>query len=240
MRKFKVAVAVLITVTILIAGAYIPKLVARFLDWQNTGKSTLNPIASIELNIHKELSPIGKLVMMGSLESLLPIRESKAGMTSEEVMDAVIKGLTPYMDTQLVVFYDERVDMQPYLVQVPGIPELQRVVWQVTVSGNDSDFNFFDLLIDDETGKILRINYTAENPQIPYGRDETLNLFMEIFFSSLGIDNFGEYLVEDLEYAYTGDNAIAVRFRFEDEQYGGVNVDMFVHENGFYIEFPNT
>lgn len=240
MRKFKAAVTVLLTLALLIAGAYIPKLVARFLDWQATGKGSLDPIASVELNIHQELSSIGKLAMMNRIDSLLPIRESKARMTTEEVMDAVYEGLTPYMDAQLATYYENRVEMRPYLVQVPDTPELQRVIWQVTVSGDDSDFTFFDLIIDDETGNILRINYTAENPQIPYGRDETLNLFMEIFFSSLGIDNFGEYLVEDLEYAYTGDNATAVRFRFEDEQYGGVNVDMFVHENGFYIEFPNT
>lgn len=240
MRKFKATAAVLITVAVLIAGAYIPRLVAHFLDWQTAGKSTLNPIASIELHIRKELSPIRKLVMIGSCESLLPIRESKAGMTSKEVMDAVIQGLTPYLDTQLVVLYDEQVDMQPYLVQVPGIPELQKVIWQVTISGNDSDFSYFDLLIDDESGNILAIDFTAENPKHPHTKDEVLVLFADIFFSGLGIEDHWEFLVKDLESAYVGDNAKAIRFRFEDPQYGEVNIDLFVHDYGFYIEFPNT
>ena len=236
MRKFKVTVAVLLTVAVLIGGAYIPCLVARFLDWQTTGKSSLNSIASVKLNIYQALSSADKLAMMSKLESLLPIKESKAGMTREELMNIVHEELSPYIDAQLAVLHEDHVQTQPYLAQVPDIPEMQRVIWQVTISGNDADFTFWDLLIDDETGKILRISYTAENPPGIIVGMEALQLFADIYFSGLGIEDYWDYAAPDLEYA--GDNGNAIRFLFTDTRYGQITVDLNVHDHGFYVEFP--
>lgn len=240
MRKFKVTVAVLLTLALLIGGAYIPKLVALLGDWHNTGSASLNPMASVELNIYQDISSIGKLAMMGRIDRVIPISESMSKMTREEVMDAVYNGLTPYMDAQLVIYNENYVEMRPYLTQVPDMPELHRVVWIITVSGDDSDFTFFDLVIDDETGNILRISYTVEKPRDTIIGAAALNIFADIFFSGLGIEDYREFAADDLEYAYVGDHADAIRYSFRDVLYGEVNVDLYVHENGFYIEFPSV
>ncbi|MBE6978487.1 MAG: hypothetical protein E7438_07670 [Ruminococcaceae bacterium] len=238
MRKVKTVTVVLLVSLVLIIGACIPELAARFMDEKHTGSYSINPMTSIELSIHQELSPVGKLAMMNRIDSLLPIRESKAGMTAEDVMAAVMKELAPYMDAQLVAFSEEHVEMQPYLVQVLDMPQLQSVIWQVTIAGDDADFTFVDLLMDDKTGHILRINYTAENPRPPYVKEKVIRSFADIYFSSLGITDHWNYLVKDLEHAFIGDNAVAVRFHLEDPQYGQADIDLFVHDNGFYIEFP--
>ena len=240
MRKFKVAVVVLLTVTVLITGAYIPKLVARFLDWQTTGKESLNPMASVELNIYQELSSTGKLAMMSRIDSLLPISESKARMTSNEVMEAAYEGITPYIDTQLAIFSEKSVQMRPYLVQVLDMPELQRVIWHITISGDEANFTLFDLVIDDETGHFLNISYSSEKPLDTIVGVDALNIFVDIFFSGLGVEDYWKFVVSDFENAYVGDNANEVRFRFVDTQYGEINVALNVYDCGFYVEFPST
>lgn len=237
MRRLKIAALVLLTAAVLIGGAYVPNLVARFRDWRATGRETLNPMPTVVLNISRDISSTDKLTMMSRIDSLLPIPESKAGMSGEDVMAAVREGLRPYVDTQLAVYYEDRVEMQPYFVQVLDQPELQSVIWQVTVSGNDADFTFFDLFLDDETGKILRISYTAENPPGILVGEEALRLFSELFFSGLGVEEYWDYQEANLVYA--GDNGNAVRFRFEDSQFGEILVDLNVHDHGFYVEFPN-
>jgi len=240
MRSFKTAITIAATVAVLIAMAYIPMLVSHVWDREATGKSTLETIASIELNIRQELSSTQKLAMMSRIHSLLPIRENKARMTPEDVMDAVLEGLTPYLDAQLAVYREDRVEIQPFLVQIPEAPELQSVLWQVTVSGSDDDFVFFDLLLDDATGSILRISYTVEDPAgMPTGMEALLQ-FADIFFPGLGIQDHWEYAAPDLDYASAGDNGTAIRFRFEDAQYGEITVDLNVHDHGFYVEYPQV
>lgn len=234
----KTAAAVLLTVAVLVTGIYIPKLVARLLDKQNTGKGSLTPITPVELNISRELSPVEKLVMVSRIKSLLSIDESKASMTSEEVIDALHREIAPYIEANLAVYDECRVETQPYLVQTQDWPELQKVIWQVTVSGHDADFTFFDLLIDDQTGKILRISYTAENPKGGIVGIEALNLFAEIYFSGLEIEDHWTYAVGDLEVVYAGDNGNAIRFRFVHDRFGEANIDLNVHDHGFYVEFP--
>lgn len=239
MGKCKLVIILLLTIAVLICGAFVPALIARLLDGQTVGKSTSVTIASVELNIRRELSPTEKLAMVSKIDNLLPVKESKARMTGEEVLDAVTRELTPYMDAQLLYFRNEHVQMQPYLVQIPACPELQRVIWQVTVSGEDADFTFTDLLLDDETGKILRLSFTAEDPPQNYVTDVVLNAFAEIFFSGMGIEDPWRFLVKDLETAYTGDHTIAVRFLPEDPQYGQIPVDLYIYDHGFYVEFPS-
>ena len=84
------------------------------------------------------------------------------------------------------------------------------------------------------------ISFTHENLQGMLGGTEALSAFTDIYFTALGFDDYAQFLVRDLEYAYVGDNANAARYRFGDAVYGEVNVDLYVHEHGFYIEFPST
>ena len=239
-RKFKTGMIVLLTVLVLAAGAFFPKLVAGFMDGRTIGKSSIDPMVSVELNIYKEIPSVGKLVMMGRYDSLLPILERKAKKTNEEVMDAVYEGLTPYMDTGLVAYQEKQVEMKPYLIQVTDMPELQKVVWQVTIAGTDTDYTYLDLIVDDDTGQILRISYTKESVMESYLEAESFAIFADIYFSGFGIADYVEFEVPDLNGAYVGEKANAIRYRFGDEVYGEVNVDLYIHAHGFYVEFPRV
>lgn len=235
MGKLKGFFAIVFAAAFLLLVSFFPKIIGLFLD-RSTGNPTFSPISPVRLEIRSDISPIGRLAMLSRMDSNIKLSESKASMTKEKVLEAVHNELQPYLNAQLMVYNERDVQMQPVLVQ--GDSELQGIVWLVTVSGEQTDFSFLDMAIDDETGRILRISYTVENPTGDIVGMEALYLFADIFFSGLEIEDHWAYAVPDLEYAYTGDGGDAIRFRFEDAQYGQITVDLFVHDHGFYVEFP--
>lgn len=242
MSKLKGFVAIVFALAVISAGAYFPKIVSLCLDWSNTGNVSYDPITSIRLEIKKDIPALGKLAMLSRMDGNIELSESKAKMTKEEVMDAVYNGLQPYIDAQLAVYSEQEVQMHPSLFWVQNDPDLQGIVWLVTVYGDPDpvDFTFFDMVIDDETGQILRIFYTSEAPSDVLTGTDALSAFADIFFTGLNIDDYRQGAASDLEYAYVGDNATAIRYRFGDALYGEINIDLYVYEHGFYIEFPST
>ena len=172
------------------------------------------------------------------MNGTIGLSEDKAKMTKEEVMAAIHVGLQPYIDAQLVAYSENEVQLHPSLIQVQNHPELQSIVWIVTITADFPSYTYFDLMIDDETGHILLISYASDGFKDALVGTEALSAFADIYFTSLGINDYMKFVVPDLEYAYVGDNAVAMRYRFGDTTYGEVNVDLFVIEHGFYIQFP--
>ena len=240
MSKVKVFLTVTLALALICVGAFFPKITARFLDLRNAGNASYNPITSVRLEIKTDIPSIGKLAMLCNMDSNIEISESKATMTASEVMEAVYSELQPYIDSQLLTYSEYEVYMQPSLVQSSNNQNLQGIVWWVTISGDPSNYSFLDLAIDDETGHILRINYSIEDPTDNISGLEALYVLSDIYFSGLDMNYYESYAVSDLEDTYVGDNAVAIRYRFGDVVYGEVNVDMYVYEHGFYMEFPNV
>lgn len=240
MGKLKGFIAIISALALIFLTAYFPKIISMFLDWRNTGNASYNPIASIQLEIKTDISPLGRLAMLSRMDGNIELSESKAKMSKEKVMEAVYYGLQPYIDSQLAVYSEQDVQMHPSLIQVQNDQALQGIVWMVTVSGDPANFTFFDMIIDDETGHILRINYTSEALRDTLIGTEALYAFSDIYFTSLGIDDYTHFAASDLEYAYLGDNTTAIRYRFGDALYGEINIDLYVHDRGFYVEFPNV
>ena len=98
MAKLKGFIAVVLALTLIVAGAYFPKAISTILDWQNSGNISTNPISSIRIEIAKDIPSLGKLALLSRLESTIEIPESKAKMSKEEVMEAVYTGIQPYVD----------------------------------------------------------------------------------------------------------------------------------------------
>lgn len=239
MAKLKGFIAVVLTLALIVAGAYFPKAISTILDWQNCGNVSTNPISSIRIEIAKDIPSLGKLALLSRLGSRIELAESKAKMNKEEVMGAVYTGIQPYVDAQLMVYSGFEVNMYPSLIQAKDDQDFQRIVWFVEITGDPANYTFLQLILDDETGDIIMISFTQENLEGTLVGIEALSVFADIFFTGLGIDDYALFVVPDLEYAYVGDNANAIRYRFGDAVYGEVNVDLYVHEHGFYIEFPS-
>lgn len=240
MAKLKGFIAVVLALVFVVAGAYFPKAISIFLDWRNNGTASLNPIASIRIELGKNIPSLGKLAILSRLGSSIELTESKAKMSREEVLDAVHNGIQPYLDAQLMVYSEADIQIHPSLIQSQTDQGFQSIVWFVEITGEISNYTFLQLIIDDETGSILMISFTHENLQGLLVGTEALSAFTDIYFTALGLDDYAQSLVPDLEYAYVGDNANATRYRFGDAVYGEVNVDLYVHGHGFYIEFPSV
>ena len=242
MNKLKEFTALMLTLALIAAGAYLPKAVSLFLDRSDTGNASFAPISSLRFEISKNIPSIGKLAILSRLDSSFELRESKAQMTQQEVLDAIHTGVQPYIDAQLMVYSEADVEMRPTLVQAQDDQALQSVVWLVAISGDPADSSLLQMVIDDETGNILMISSACENVNIEasLAGPEALAVLADIYFTGLGIDDYARSEVRDLEYAYTQDNTSAVRYCFYDSTYGEVNVDLYVHEYGFDIEFPGV
>ncbi len=239
MAKLKGFIAVVLALALIVAGAYFPKAVSLFLDWRNNGNASSNPIASIRFELDNNIPSLGKLAILSKLGSSIELTESKAKMSKEEVMEAVYNGIQPYIDAQLIAYSEFEVEMYPSLIQSKTDQALQSVVWFVEITGDPSNYTFLQLIVDDDTGSILMISFTYETLDATLVGTEALAVFADIFFTGLGIDDYAQFVVPDLEYAYVGDNANAIRYRFGDAVYDEVNIDLYVHEHGFYIEFPS-
>lgn len=241
MRKFKAWFAVLFALSLIGACAFFPKITALFLDESLSSEAVFRPIDPIRLEIRQELPILGKLAVLSRADLNFEISDSKTKMSKDQVMDAMHTGLAPYTDTALISYFEENIQIRPDIFQVQSNPELQTVVWLVDITHDPYDdpksFSNIGLAIDDETGAILAISYTCETPtNTPVGQD-ALTVFAEIYFSGLGIQNYGAFLMPDMESAYWGDNGDAARYCFEDAQYGRFHVDLNVHDHGFYVEF---
>ena len=240
MRKCKTLLWVTLTLAALVLFALAPRILSGILDSRTLGKTSLKPMQSLELTLHKDLSALSKLAMVSKMESTIHVTDSKAQMTRDQVMEAVYNGLRPYLDAGIVTYTENTVELEPYLIQVSGYPELQRVVWIVMIHGSPDDFTFFDLIVDDETGKILRISYTTERGMTDWPAAEVLLIFEQIYLAQFDLFNYPENLETDYAEKYTGDNGLSSCYVFRTEDYGDISVDLCVYDYGFYVEFPGV
>ena len=241
MRRFKTALWILLTMAALVFFAFAPHIVSAILDDNTIGRVSLDPMVSPELKFRKNTPTLGKLAMLSQMDGTISIPEEKAQMTREQVMDAVFNSLRPYLDAQLIIYSEKDVEMYPHLIQVADHPELHSVVWIVMIHGDPKSFTFLDLVVDDETGKLLRVSYVAENGLLEgIPKVDLLSMFEYVFFSQLDIPDYAEALSTDLQESYIGEDALGNRYMFTSQEYGTILVDLFVYDHGFYVEFPGS
>ncbi len=238
MRRFKTALFVLLTLAALVFFAFAPHMVSAILDDNTIGRVSLDPMVSPEIKLRKNIPALGKLAMLSQMEGTIALAEEKATMDREQVMEAVYKALRPYLDAHLATYSEQNIEMYPHLVQIPEHLELQSIVWIVTIQGGPKSFTFFDLLIDDETGQLLRISYTTGNGMYTLHPADALMHFEEIYFSQLGLSDYSYAWAADMAPVNIGDSGAGKRFVFTSDEYGEIPVDLYIYDYGFYVEFP--
>lgn len=243
MRKTGKMVLLTALALIFAACAMLPGIVSAYRDRQTAGEIRYEEAPAVALQIQDPVipSPLAGLAMMGQLNGSITISDSMAAMTCEAAEQAAMDVMQQYIDAGLAkVFEIYSVEVRCMLGQVILNSDLNGIYWSVTIlSDPDSAFCMFHIAIDDATGRPILVNCNLGNPFTYYQRETLLPVFASIFFGGLGIEDYASFAVDDLESQYIGDNSRAVRYRFGDLTYGEVNVDLHVHEHGFYTEFPN-
>lgn len=238
MRKLRTVLVLLLAAALLAALAAMPKIVAAVQDGSIMGRAQFEQVRSVQLEIRQNIPSLGKLALMGKMDGVIEIPEESASLSAEEAQKLAYSVLDSYIAKGLMEPFEHwTYEARPLLAS--GDPELSGIFWDVVIVGDPEVFYCVQVAIDDETGKLLRINFTSNYLIQESEQEEFLYDFADLYFNGLDISEYGQFATDDLEEEYVGDNGVAVRYCFGDLVYGEINVDLHVYNYGFYTEFPD-
>lgn len=249
MRKIISPLFLILVAALIIAGAFLPHMTAAVTDHMTNEKPHCAPMQSVQLDFGSDhQSPesiLQKLAMRDNMYTV-PISAAEATMTEEEVYAATEQYMQEYADAGIFRWFDITYRMtETHLCIDPDNPKYSNIIWTVNLVQESPYYNLF-LHLDDETGKILYIDYVNQDTKnymfMPKDQPPALEALTEIYFRQLGLtdtlennDSMG-ISVEELA---TTDEATGMHYHFEHSAYGDFNINFLFYPNGFYISFPN-
>lgn len=243
MGKAKNAALILLAALLIAACALLPVAIAAYHDSTALGQPRFEEVQTVNLDIREaESMPVlHRLAMMARLDQLIEIPESMASMTQEDAEERALSVLQSYVDAGLVEPYEpEFYDVHCVLSQVVSEPSMTQILWILTlVAPPDVPYACMGLAITDDSGQVLAINYAADQPVYGEDQERRLPVFADLFFGGLGMTDYGDFITNDLKKLDSTQKYEAIRYRFGDEIYGQINVDLYVNEFGFYMESTN-
>lgn len=228
-----------LTALLILLCALLPRCMGLVQDRRALNRVGYSQSTQVQLEIQQGMTPLGKLALLCRMEGVLEVPEAMAEMTVEEAEQAALVALQAYVDAGLIPEFPVwHIEAEPLLILTPEEVDLAGLVWAVTVLSDEEGVMNVSLDIDDATGKLLRLNYSYEY----WGREdltETLAQFAETYFEGLAVEHYENFATEDLENRYIGDDVAGMRYRIEDMSYGEINLDLYVHQYGFYVDTPH-
>lgn len=238
MGKLKLVLSLLLTIALLAAGACLPRIVAALQDGGSIGQASFADVPSVELQIRQDIPAIGKLAMIDRLSGTIDISPDMANLTDAQALDAVRQALDPYISAGLIPELSPwNLEPRVLLAQVSDMPQISGIFWSVIITGNEKEFYSVDLTVDDETGRLLRINFAAENWDTGLPQEDILGLFAEIYFTGLDIPDYQDFATNEMDQYDIGENTTGTLYRFVNPDYGEVEVELYVYQHGFYTAF---
>ena len=139
--------------------------------------------------------------------------------------------------------------MEPYIGIDPADKSKNIIFWAVTFTVKKSPYHQLFLHIDDETGKILYMEYETDGPdQFNYYYPDNQRLMMEGFVDSffgplnLASHQLSEYknlVSQNVMERKLTDDVTCVRYTFEDSEYGIIHVEFHITPKGFLVSYPS-
>lgn len=254
MGRLKTGFALLMTTLLLVALALMPQAIAKISDFTENKQPGTAPMQSVELALGADKTDepgymMRKLALVQRMTTI-PIKPEQAAMTIEEVLAAAQSGMTVYVEANMFAWFAYTFcSVEPYLGIDPEDKNNNAIFWGVTFATKDDPYQHLFMHIDDETGKIIFINYeTYGADQYNYYYPENQMLMMEGFVDAflrplnLTLGQLGEYKnlmdVSTAEQMQTYD-VTCVRYTFEDARYGTICVEFYITPAGFYVHFPS-
>lgn len=246
MNKLKTVALLLFPLLLIAALSALPRAVAVISDIRATEKPNSAPMQSVELDFDSEKAEkTGYMMRKLALEQRMtdiPIVPEQASMTSEEVIDAALSGMEAYTQVDLFEWFEYTYcSAEPYLAVDIEQKNNICIFWGVTFSYEKDPYNYLFLHIDDETGKIVYINYTTgdKEPYLAVDREKQMRMldgFADAFFHPLNL-----MTEEELEVSVTDqnmlDNGFSATYTFEDAEYGTICVELRITPEGFRVLF---
>ena len=216
-------------------GAFLPGLTAAVVDrQQDIGYADIAPI-ELELQEKDSLTMLEKVYLSRSSSDALDISSTSMQMTEDMVKDAVRTGLEPYREADLLRGWTEDTLFQcrPILM-IDEATGLYGQAWVVFLSRGVTHTAQLNLLVDDETGRLLDI-YSWSFDWLYASRDmsECLETFMALYLQGLELEE--PYYIRDTTTSSEG-VSLQCRWQFPLDNDSAVDFDIefCFFPQGFY------
>lgn len=243
MHLIKNCLIVVLALAVVAVGAVLPFLTADVQDEAARGNVTFQEINAISLEIGAKESGLNflqKLAMFANGE-YYTIPNIGSIHTEDEIVECAMKELSFYQETMLVnpgaAFEIETVN--------PGMVcfgETYYNVWIVSLIANTDTYEYLVIMIDDETGKILNLDYQSDYlMDLGWDHPTMCQLFLDSYILSLGLTEtdlagtmrFVEPAFEEAA-AYAYDYASAA-LSWGDALYGETVIEFVASDDNLYM-----
>lgn len=253
MHRLKNIFIILLTVTLIMAGAVLPSVVSSVFDDAVIEKSGSRSVKTVQLNVSDEENRtekaelLKKLAMMKNM-STIPVTENETTMTEEDACTAADLCLQEYKSAGIIPSFDITYwSAEPYMAVESQNVGNYFFFWAVNLVNEYEPYHNLLLHIDDETGKILYINYISSAEEyMNTDRYTLMESFSEIYLQELGIlqdvretdETNGEFAYVDGEID-SDNNILHKRYCISDDTYGDILIDLYVNISGcIEVYFP--
>lgn len=240
MNPCKNILVLILSLCILIFCATLPVITTEILDRDGRNQPVYRTISSVQLNFSPEtrIPLLGKLALLKACATV-EITEDEATLSAAEALEAVNQALAAYY--ALGVFPEEEITVSsifPILAYNPENPLEHAVLWAVEQTCTDFPYSQIGIVLDDETGKILVLNFESQtffdNTYFDNVTPEECCIQIATqYFSELEITLPTPEYQESPDWETSG----YLTYRFGDMLYGEVSIIFNLFPQGFYIYF---
>lgn len=244
MRKLHIALILALTAAVIAIGAFLPGIVGGVTDLISTAAVRSAPMQSVELQFSGGQDDPEHILKKLALErnmNTLPVTADQAFMTEEEVFAAVNDCMEQYSSADLFRWFKDTYSMaEPYIAISANGTDNVSVFWAVHIVHEGDPYRNLFLHIDDETGKILYLDYVTYDPDstfYPEDQYRVVNTLAELYFDQLGLAELAGSEAVTVDEMIDND-VQCLRYTFAGTEYGDIVIEFYSKPNGFYILFP--
>lgn len=249
MKKLKSALLILLTAALIVCGAVLPGAASAAMDHMDSQNPGSAQIQSVQLQFDGSdpSEPLIRKLAIRSQMDTIPITASGAAMTEDEVFSAVESCMDMYVSNGIFSWFEDTYrTAEPYLAINPNDTDEYYVFWAVHIVREDDLYNNLFLHLDDESGKILYLDYVTYDPDrsfFPEDQAYALDALTGIYFEQLGLSEMADPSLSTDVTVYDNidgaDDVWSRRYTFRDSESQGFTIEFYVKPKGFYILFPN-
>lgn len=243
MKEFKYPMIIILAVMLLVLGALFPTATGWIQDSLESEEVRYAPISELQLKLYSgDMTILEKLAVAAKSEDAYAVPASMASMTTSEAMDQVAEVLAPYLELGMlrteIDLHTQLNDITPILIYTTGENERSFVCWSVDLS---ADLWSMYLVIDDETGTLISIDYTVSSKGGGYDwnwtgtdmLDVLIAYFYEIYSDSLGEEFITSNLWQKNPTFVWEEQTIYCPIQWENAQLGDITLILRVTPYGF-------
>lgn len=223
----------LLAAVLIAAGAFLPRLVAR---WQDSGNEAgYAPIDPVSLTFNEKPSIREKISGFSGGE-MMEVPEDLASHTPEEIRDIFSQTLDKYIAAGLMQGpgkdgYGAEIYCTPYLAFSERTGE-SSLIWYASKITGEAMWSLI-LYIDDETGTVVSLDYYDLINKLPH-QETLLEGFSGLYLEGLG-EEFAEYDPQEIlaDAVYYNSPYVTSAINWGDALYGECFITFTVFDCGF-------